>query len=250
MRNWTKPHKKITHQVYNSYNETPLTMKPVACLAANRRPLTANQRVYSNALRNRQYDVVIVSGVAGSGKTQLAVDVGVELLQQKSYRKIVVTRPIVASNDQDLGFMPGGLKDKMMPWVAPIYDAVSSTNTSVQKLESDNKLEIIPFAFMRGRTFKDSWIICDEAQNCNAHQILMLLTRIGENSKMIMTGDPSQCDVRSSGFYDLVNKVAQSQNPKINEKVALIHMQAEDVVRHELIPHLIDLHMQPRSISM
>lgn len=216
----------------------------------NQKILTLNQKLYVKALKNPICDIVITSGAAGSGKTKFAVDAGIDMLEAKKIRKIIITRPLAIANDQAIGFMPGGLKEKMLPWMMPIYDAINSTaSTSTQvfnmthQLEAEGKLEIIPFAFMRGRTFKNSWIICDEAQNCTSQQLLMLLTRLGTGSKMVLTGDPEQCDVPKSGFADLLYRIKESTNPDISSRISLIEMEHKDVMRHDLIPHLISLYL-------
>jgi phosphate starvation-inducible PhoH-like protein len=203
--------------------------------------LTQNQAEYVRCLRNKKYDLVIASGPAGTGKTKLAVDVGLDLIyKEKQYKKMVVTRPVVHQRD-DIGFMPGDLKSKMTPWIMPILDAASENYKLHSKLDSADQFEIVPFSFMRGRTFKNAYIICDETQNCTTEQLLMLLTRIGCNSKMVITGDPFQCDIHDSGFLRLLKNLEYRQNKEIIEKIGLIQLKTEDIKRHELIPFLIDL---------
>lgn len=216
--------------------------------------LTPNQQAYNKCLRNKQYDIVIAAGPAGTGKTKLAVEAGLDMvLKERQYKKLIVTRPVTYGRD-DIGFMPGDLKSKMSPWIAPIIDAASESNTPFKwDVHNTNKdhpqnanMEIVPFNFMRGRTFKNAWIICDETQNCTTEQLLMLLTRIGQNSKMVITGDPFQCDISDSGFLRFLDNYSEL-DPKTEtsrlllERVALIKFTRDDIKRHELIPHLIGL---------
>ncbi len=153
-------------------------------------PRNRNQETYVLSLLNQQKDIVFGIGPAGTGKTLLAVQVAVKLFKEGAIDKIIVTRPAV-SVDEDLGFLPGTLEDKMAPWTRPIFDVLRDyfNAKEIEGMIAEGIIEIAPLAYMRGRTFKRSFILADEMQNATQNQMKMLLTRLGEHSMMAVTGD-------------------------------------------------------------
>lgn len=158
---------------------------------------TENQRDYIKAIVS--HDIVICQGPAGTGKTHIAVGMGVDSLRKGNVKRIVIARPVVEAGES-LGFLPGELEKKMDPFVRPCFDELEeyASNAEIVSWQNERILEIVPIGFMRGRTFKDSFIICDECQNLNFDQMEMLLTRFGMQSKMVLTGDVSQSDLVSN----------------------------------------------------
>ena len=159
-------------------------------------PRTKGQEIYTSQLKQKNKKIVIATGSAGTGKTLFATEYGIRFLLTGEYKKLVFTRPTVTVADEEIGFLKGTLEDKMSPYIQPIYDVLHNfiSPKDVELLIQQKTIEICPLGFMRGRTFKDSWILCDEAQNCTQSQMKILLTRIGENSKLIVTGDLNQAD--------------------------------------------------------
>lgn len=170
------------------------------------KPRNPVQQRYYNLLADSCTPIVIGHGPAGTGKTLLAAQVGANRLKSKMVRKMIITRPVVTANE-NLGYLPGSLEDKMDPFIRPIMDALERTfnPSELQKMLQERTIEICPIAYARGRTFDDCFIIADEMQNSTPNQMKLLLTRIGENTKMIITGDPSQKDISGeSGLDDLL----------------------------------------------
>jgi phosphate starvation-inducible PhoH-like protein len=190
----------------------------------------------------RSTPITIVVGPAGTGKTRCAVDTGVALLREGVVRKIVVTRPTVGV-EEDLGFLPGDLEAKMRPWMLPVYDALSGSSMrreDVEKLLRDGAVEVSPIAYMRGRTFDDAVIICDEAQNCSPAQLKMVVTRIGRNSRLVVTGDSSQSDLTTpNGLVDLLDRIDAVGLP---EGVHVHSFSVADVKRHAVIKDVLKLY--------
>ena len=153
-------------------------------------PKNPHQAEYVSALKNKNKKIVVCTGPAGTGKTLFATEYGVRLFLMGEVEKLIFTRPSV-SVDEDLGYLPGTLEDKMAPWIRPIYDILYAflTPAEVTALIEDKLIEIAPLGYMRGRTFKNAWIVADEMQNSTISQMKMLLTRLGENSRIIVTGD-------------------------------------------------------------
>ena len=181
---------------------------------------SSGKRIYAKTSNQKKIvdlheknDLLFVIGPAGTGKTYVSVALGVKALKEKKIKKIIITRPVVEAGE-NLGFLPGDLQDKIDPYLKPIYDALEDM-IPVQKMKKfiENKtIEIAPLAYMRGRTLKNAFILLDEAQNTTESQLKMFLTRLGQNSKMIVTGDISQVDLRknqSSGLIDAQNKLWQ-----------------------------------------
>ena len=197
---------------------------------------TPGQRGYLAALRER--DMVFALGPAGSGKTYLAVAMGVMLLLAGKVERIVLSRPAVEAGER-LGFLPGDMKEKIDPYLRPLYDALHDMIPAEQiahRMES-GEIEIAPLAFMRGRTLAHCYVILDEAQNTTPMQMRMFLTRLGEGSRMVITGDPSQTDLpnnQKSGLNDAVDTLADV------EGVRFVRLTSQDVVRHDLVTRIVD----------
>ena len=200
-----------------------------------------NQINYLNILNKCEDLILTVIGPAGSGKTFLACANAINKLKYNKINKIVITRPAI-SVDEDLGFLPGNIEKKMYPWTKPIFDVFLKycSKNEINNMLSNNIIEISPLCFMRGRTFDDSFIIADEMQNSTPNQMLMLLTRMGKNSKMVITGDLEQSDkIDDNGLKDYVNKL---KNKNINEKLYLIEMNNSDIQRSELVNLVLNIY--------
>ena len=199
-------------------------------------PKSIGQLNYVNALKN--YDIIFGVGPAGSGKTYLAVIYAVWLLKNHKIKKIILTRPAVEAGE-NLGFLPGDLKEKIDPYLRPLYDALYEMlgKENTEKLIERGIIEIAPLAYMRGRTLEDAFIILDEAQNTTTMQMKMFLTRLGFNSKMVITGDITQIDLRNNVKSGL--KQVQEILNGIKE-IKFIVMDSTDVCRHPLVQKIID----------
>ena len=198
-------------------------------------PKTKGQKEYIDAIR--KYDIVFAIGPAGTGKTYLAMAMAVQALIRQEVSRVILTRPAVEAGE-NLGFLPGDLYEKVSPYLRPLYDALYDM-LEMEKIErymDRGIIEVAPLAFMRGRTLNDSFIILDEAQNCTPEQIKMFLTRLGFDSKTVITGDITQSDLpggKPRGLLqarDVLNAI---------EGINFVHLGADDVVRHELIQEII-----------
>jgi len=206
-------------------------------------PRTQNQKDYFQLLNSK--DIVFAFGPAGTGKTFLAVAKAVASLQQGLVKKIILSRPAVEAGEK-LGFLPGDLKEKVDPFLRPIYDALYEMMPydQVEKKLANNIIEIAPIAFMRGRTLEDCFIILDEAQNTTKIQMKMFLTRLGKNSKMVVVGDNTQIDLISkndSGLIDASKKLKNIQD------IGFIELDQRDVIRHEVVRKIINAYEQKNS---
>ena len=193
------------------------------------------QSDYIDALRKN--DIVMAVGPAGTGKSFLAVSVGITMLMEKKIERVILSRPAVEAGEK-LGFLPGDMKEKVDPYLRPLYDALYDLFgfELINKKIENGEIEIAPLAFMRGRTLKNSFAILDEAQNATATQIKMFLTRIGENSKLVVNGDPSQIDLNNKSHSGL-NRSIKILN-RLNE-IQFIEFDHRDVVRHPLVSKII-----------
>jgi phosphate starvation-inducible PhoH-like protein len=194
--------------------------------------------VIQNYLDQNDIQNFIFAGTAGTGKTMLAVLAALKAFRAGECSKIVITRPAVGVDDEQHGFLPGTLNQKMEPWTRPIFDIIEEyyKPQEVLRLLEEKYIEIAPLAYMRGRTFKNSWIIADEMQNATPSQMKMLLTRLGENSKMVVTGDITQVDLPNSAHSGL--RVVRNILNDIDD-IAFLELTAEDVVRHRLIGDIV-----------
>ena len=199
------------------------------------RSKTLGQRAYVEAVR--KHELTLAVGPAGTGKTYLAMAMAVVALKAKEVERIVLTRPAVEAGEK-LGFLPGDMTQKVDPYLRPLYDALHELMgaDSYQRLAERGTVEVAPLAFMRGRTLSDAFIILDEAQNATSEQMKMFLTRLGANSRWIVTGDVSQTDLpkdKKSGLVEAVNVLCNV------EGVAIVELTARDVVRHELVQRIV-----------
>lgn len=199
-------------------------------------PKTLGQKSYYYALKNN--DVVFGIGPAGTGKTYLAVVFTVAALKNNEVKKIILTRPAVEAGE-NLGFLPGDLKEKVDPYLRPLYDALYDMLgvEQTEKLMEKGVIEIAPLAYMRGRTLEDAYVILDEAQNTTDNQMKMFLTRLGFRSKMIVTGDISQIDLPRNTTSGLIRALDILEGVK---GISFIHLSAMDVVRHPVVQRIIE----------
>ena len=205
----------------------------------NGKPITArteNQQLLVKAFENN--DLVFATGPAGSGKTFVAIALAVKALKNKEVRKIILSRPAVEAGEK-LGFLPGEMKDKLDPYLQPLYDALQDMIPAAKLKEymEHNVIQIAPLAFMRGRTLNDAVIILDEAQNTTTHQIKMFLTRLGMNAKMIVTGDVTQIDLPPSTTSGLIQAM---QILKGVNGIGKIEFTKKDIVRHKLVQRIVE----------
>ena len=204
-------------------------------------PRNRNQEEYILKLQNQATSIVFAIGPAGTGKTMLAVQHGIKLYQEGKIDKIIVTRPAV-SVDEDLGFLPGTLNEKMAPWTRPIFDVLGEyyKTADIAAMLEEGVIEISPLAYMRGRTFKNAYIIADECQNTTINQMKMLLTRLGENSKMVVTGDLAQADrANDNGLINFCNLLANKSNLK---HIDIVQFDVGDIERHNAVKEVLALY--------
>jgi len=208
-------------------------------------PRTTNQHNYQDNLDNFDIKLLIIDGPAGSGKTMLACQKSINLLKNDIINKIVITRPLVTV-EEEIGFLPGNLIKKMDPWTKPIID-IFLEYYSVNEIEymiHNNIIEICPLAFMRGRTFKNCFIIADEMQNSSTNQMKMITTRIGLNCKMIVTGDIHQSDVKGeNGFYDFIQRYEDYKRFKTdNCTIKVIKLDKNDIQRSLVTKQVLNIY--------
>lgn len=205
-------------------------------------PKSANQKTYVSHLASKSVDIVVGVGPAGTGKTLFACNYAVERLRSGSIEKIVITRPVV-SVEEEIGFLPGNLVSKMDPWTKPVFDILLEfySQKDIDSMIHGGVIEIAPLAFMRGRTFKHAFVIADEMQNSSPNQMLMLMTRLGEGSKMVITGDLKQSDRSSdNGLRDLLAKL-KTRSEGI-EGIGYVELDFEDVERSPIVRRVLDLY--------
>lgn len=200
------------------------------------KPKTEGQARYLETVM--KHDLTFCLGPAGTGKTYLAVAAAAAMLKRGAVKRIVLARPAVEAGER-LGFLPGDMQAKVNPYLRPLFDALNDMMDyeQVQRFMVSNVIEVVPLAFMRGRTLNDSGIILDEAQNATTSQMLMFLTRLGNNSKMIVTGDASQTDLPGnirSGLVDAVNKLKNVNG------IGIVELGREDIVRHPLVQSIVN----------
>jgi|TARA_R110002153_G_scaffold58372_7_gene160102 phosphate starvation-inducible PhoH-like protein len=227
--------KKSNNNVVTLNTVLPKKNKNVQILPRNK-----NQETYVLTLTDPEKDIVFGIGPAGTGKTMLACQVAVQSFFSKEVDKIIVTRPAV-STDEDLGFLPGTLEEKMAPWTRPIFDVFRQYfyANEIESMIKEGVIEISPLAYMRGRTFKDAYIIADEMQNATPNQMKMLLTRIGDNSKMVVTGDLAQADrIKDNGLVDFINQFHRSSSSKI----ATVQFHQKDIERHDVVKEVLKIY--------
>ena len=205
------------------------------------KPKNKHQEQYFDTLKNKQRKIIVASGPAGTGKTLFATEFGVKYFLLGIYEKLIFTRPSV-SVDEELGFLPGTLEEKMAPWVRPIYDVLYTfmSPKEVQDLMDEKIIEIAPLGFMRGRTFKNAWIVADEMQNSTISQMKMLLTRLGENSRLVITGDLEQNDIveEKNGMDDFLTKFKGRRSSSISS----FEFDKTDIQREEVVKEVLDIY--------
>jgi phosphate starvation-inducible PhoH-like protein len=203
-------------------------------------PRNRNQETYVLKLLDESKNIVFGIGPAGTGKTLLAVQVAVKLFKEGAVDKIIVTRPAV-SVDEDLGFLPGTLEEKMAPWTRPIFDVLREyfQAKEIEGMIEEGIIEIAPLAYMRGRTFKNSFILADEMQNATPNQMKMLLTRLGTDSQMAVTGDLAQADrQKDNGLIDFTNLLAKSNSTHLD----IVHFAQGDIERHNAVKEVLKVY--------
>lgn len=203
-------------------------------------PRNRNQEEYVLELLDTDKNIVFGIGPAGTGKTLLACQSAVKAFLNGEVERIVVTRPAVSA-DEDLGFLPGTLEEKMAPWTRPIFDVFREHfyANEIEGMIKEGVIEISPLAYMRGRTFKDAYIIADEMQNATPNQMKMLLTRIGTGSKMVVTGDLAQADrLKDNGLLDFVNQLDTAETTRIST----VRFHHGDIERHEAVAEVLKVY--------
>ena len=203
-------------------------------------PRSRNQESYVLSLLDPSKDIVFGIGPAGTGKTLLAVQVAVKLFKEGTIDKIIVTRPAV-SVDEDLGFLPGTLEEKMAPWTRPIFDVLKEyfNAAEITGMIQEGIIEISPLAYMRGRTFKNSFILADEMQNATPNQMKMLLTRLGEGSMMAVTGDLNQADrLKDNGLIDFTKLLENSNQSCLD----VVQFDQGDIERHAAVKAVLQVY--------
>ena len=230
-------------------------------LSALYKPRTENQASYVKYLTDVSTPIVVGVGPAGSGKTLFACIHAVSALKSGFIQKIILTRPVVPV-EEDMGFLPGDLKQKMDPWMRPIFDILLEfyAQKDIDTMLHNGVLEISPLAYMRGRTFKNAFIIADEMQNSSPNQMLMLTTRIGDKSKLVITGDLQQCDRGlANGLADFIGKVREYEiRDAIDRKllgkkkeglgIRIVEMQSDDIQRSPIVTKLIDIYSREPTV--
>ena len=204
-------------------------------------PKTLKQEEYIDLLTDPKRLIVFATGPAGTGKTMLAVMAAIKYYKEQRIDRIIITRPAVGVDDEQHGFLPGDLIAKLAPWTRPIMDVIAEyyTPRDIVRMLEEQIIEVAPLAYMRGRNFKRSWIIFDEAQNATVNQMKMVLTRLAEGSKMVITGDLNQLDRKFSldnGLKDFLARLAHS------EQIASVNFQRRDVQRHPAVSEVLKLY--------
>jgi len=272
LRNEVKQNSPNSPKTYNTRSQSNLSkslyQNKSKMLVKMMTPRNSVQDAYIKQINNNDTSIVLATGPAGTGKSCIAVSAAIELFNKGVYERIVITRPAVTV-DEDHGFLPGKIEDKLDPWVRPLYDTFYKyfSPDEVKAMIANKTIDICPLAYLRGRTLENSFIIVDEAQNCSVKQMLMTMTRIGEGSKMIITGDPSQHDrgYEKSGLTDLIErlyrKINQNHKNQIIENnennqdmqvdmpetnsingIAHIRFTSEHIERHPIIKQVLALY--------
>lgn len=209
--------------------------------------LLPKQKKFQQLIHDSTIPIVFGIGPAGTGKTMIACKEAIDLFKSKQYQKIIVTRPVV-SVDEEIGYLPGTLNEKMAPWISPLFDYFNEgeSRTSSTLLNS-NKIEIVPMAFMRGRTFNNAYIIGDEMQNATPMQMKTLLTRIGRDSKLVITGDLAQSDLgMNNGLSDVMHLISL-RYPQMDEMyrdgIGMVQFDSSTIQRNPVVKKILDLYV-------
>ena len=216
-------------------------------------PKTTNQNVYVCALNDVNTRMIIATGPAGTGKTLFACKKGIEMLMSGELNKLVITRPLVTV-EEELGFLPGNIIKKMDPWTRPVFDIFLEyySRNELEKMLFEGVIEISPLAFMRGRTFKKTFVIADEMQNSSPSQMQMLTTRIGKDSRLVITGDLKQSDrMEDNGLKDFVDKMRlYYKKHNTYRLIEMITLTEEDVQRSKLVKQVVDIYNFDPSVNV
>lgn len=212
-------------------------------------PLNTKQQKFQEFLRDPTKVIVIGVGSAGTGKTLLSCQEALGLVSLKKAQKIIITRPTVSVENEEIGFLPGNIQDKMSPWTRPIYDNLHEfyTPREIERMIQDHKIEVCPLGFMRGRTLKDTVLILDEAQNTTPNQMLMLLTRVGPCSRLFINGDLKQSDLRGlNGLDDFTGRLntRYTENPyeMIRDGFGFVKFDDNHIIRHPIVEKVVSLY--------
>lgn len=223
--------------VLDSYRK-PAQQRPITLL-----PKSLTQETYIDLLTDPTKLIVFATGPAGTGKTMLAVLAALKAYRAGQIEKILITRPTIGVDEEEHGFLPGDLTEKMAPWCTPILDIIAEyyKQTEIVKMLEDKTIELAPLAFQRGRTFKNAWIIFDESQNSSINQMKMLLTRLGDNSKLVVTGDLQQTDrqfTKNNGLLDFIERM------KTNDSDVFGHVEfaGRDIQRSKAVREVLKLY--------
>ena len=215
----------------------PIKQRPIDIV-----PRTRNQERLVLALQDDSQHIVVTAGPAGTGKTYLAMLAAVKAFREGAVERIVLTRPAVEVEGEKHGFLPGDLNQKMDPWVRPLTDILREyyRPQDIATMIEEQKIEISPLAFMRGRTFRNAYIIADEMQNSTPAQCKMLMTRIGEGSKIVLTGDTDQADRRiaDNGLADILTRLKKGGV----KGISLCEFESKDIQRHHMITHILKMY--------
>jgi len=208
------------------------------------KPRSSAQKKYVKILNDYNHKIIIATGPAGSGKTLLATETGVKHFLESKCEKLIFVRPAVTT-DEEIGFLPGTLEDKLAPWMRPLYDVLYNfiTPQEVTQLIEEKTIEISPLAYMRGRTFKNCWIIADEMQNSSISQMKMMLTRIGEGTTLVITGDLEQNDRHGevNGLEDFLERFKGRRS----DSIASVEFDTCDIERSEVVKEILDIYKAP-----
>ncbi len=206
-------------------------------------PKSIKQEEYIDYLTDPSKLIIFATGPAGTGKTMLAVTAAIKAFKEKRVNRIIITRPAVGVDDEQHGFLPGDLNAKMEPWTRPIMDVVQEYYSAreIANMLDEQTIEIAPLAYMRGRNFKNSWIIFDEAQNATVNQMKMVLTRLAQGSRLVVTGDLAQLDRKfntDNGLRDFIDKLSQHNSSMITK----VEFERRDVQRHPVVSEVLKLY--------
>ena len=208
---------------------------------------STNRPAYQRALYNKSTPLVLCTGPAGTGKTMEACRIGMFHLSESNYEKMIITRPSV-SVDEELGYLPGGMENKMDPWMIPMYEYMEefSNRATLGKYMKNGIIEVAPLGFLRGRTFHNSIVIADEMQNSTTSQMMNLLTRIGDNSKVIITGDLNQCDLNEkiNGLDHFLIKLKSRYSDCGCNSIEHVELTNEDIMRSEFTKLIVNIYDQ------
>lgn len=241
-KNRKQRHRHETHAEYinNNVHYLPQAQKQKQVHIHGRNP---NQKDYIQKLLDPTQTIIFATGPAGTGKTMLAVLAAVKALKEQTTDRLIITRPAVGVDDEKHGFLPGDLNAKMEPWTKPIFDIVREYYTAkqIQTMITEGIIEVSPLAFMRGRTFKNAFVIADEMQNATPSQMKMLLTRIGDDSRMVVTGDIAQTDRKEyeNGLLDFQKLYDAYLN---SEYISVSKFDHEDIERHPAVAEVLDIY--------